>query len=58
MQNNQEIIHELKCKVCGIVCGTITFPHDAKVDPDEVDRIHETHCDKHDRKPDRNRRTE
>ena len=52
MKNNNPIIYELKCKVCGKVCGTITFPSESEVDLDEVLAAHETLCDEHSTKTD------
>ncbi|GEM_PF-2336359 len=46
-EQKPNIIHELKCGICGKVCGTITFPSESEVDLDEVSAGHETLCDEH-----------
>ena len=51
-EQKPNIIHELKCSVCGKVCGTITFPPESEVDLDEISAIHETLCDEHSPKTD------
>ena len=46
-EKTQPIVHELRCKTCGKVCGTITFPADADIDTKDLSQSHETLCDEH-----------
>ena len=46
-EQNQKTIYELKCVVCRKICGTITFPSEAKVDLNELYKLHQTLCDEH-----------
>ena len=47
MQNQEQKIVELKCKVCGTVCGEIAFPVDQDIDLVQVENDHIVNCDFH-----------
>ena len=46
-EQSQPKIYELKCKVCGKVCGTLAFPAESEIDTEDLSQSHETVCDEH-----------